>query len=55
MSWVSCLPSEEFITGKVKPPKVKKIVTHKSKECSLDASAIEWEKVADTLDGQFNG
>ena len=51
---------KEFITGKVKPPKVKppkvkKIVTHKSKECSLDASAIEWEKVADTLDGQSNG
>ena len=46
---------KEFITGKVKPPKVKKIVTHKSKECSLDASATECKKVADTLDGQFNG
>jgi hypothetical protein len=46
---------KEFITGKVKPPDVKRIITHKNKECSLDASAAEWKKVADTLDGQFNG
>ena len=44
----------EFITGKVKPPNMKKNVTHKSKECSLGASADEWKK-ADTLDGQSNG
>ena len=46
---------KEFITGKVKPPKVKGIVTHKSKECSLGASTTEWKKVADAPDGQFNG
>ena len=38
-----------------KPPDVKKIVTHKSKECSLDAPAAQWERVADALDGEFNG
>ena len=46
---------KEFITGKVKPPDVERIITHKNKECSLDASAAEWKKVADTFDGQFNG
>ena len=36
-----------------KPQDVKKISTHKNTECSLDASA--WKKVANALDGQFNG
>ena len=46
---------KELITGKVKPPDVKRIIIHQNKECSLDASAAEWKKVADTLDGRFNG
>ena len=48
---------KEFITGKVKPQDVhvKKIITHKNKECSLNASAAEWKKESDALDGQFNG
>ena len=46
---------KEFITGKVKPPYVKKIITHRNKECSLNALATKWKKVADALDGQFNG
>ena len=50
---------KEFIIGKVKHPDVKKIITHKNKECSLNVSAAKWKKVAwkvaDALDGQFNG